>query len=131
VTRENKPSELLKRKTFGIDTKHGSISTGWLNTLLRVLSPKMSGSRSSSPNSISEWSPQEDKKFEQALAYYGEDTPNRWHKVSIAMGGSKSAEEVWYHYLDLVDDVNKIETRQVPYPKYKEQGFWTYSGKSS
>jgi hypothetical protein len=91
----------------------------------------MSGSRSSSPNSVSEWSPQENKKFEQALAYYGEDTPNRWDKVSIAMGGSKSAEEVWYHYLDLVDDVNKIETRQVPYPKYKDQGFWTYSGKSS
>ncbi|TVU20281.1 hypothetical protein EJB05_36484, partial [Eragrostis curvula] len=72
----------------------------------------MSGSRSSSPNSITEWSKQENKKFEQALAYYGEDTPNRWDKVSSALGGSKSAEEVWYHYLDLVDDVKKIQSRQ-------------------
>lgn len=85
----------------------------------------MSGSRSSSPNSNSEWSRKENKMFEEALAYYGEGTPNLWDKVSSAMGGIKSAEEVRLHYQDLVDDVKMIESGRVPYPKYKTQGFWT------
>ncbi|KAF0927173.1 hypothetical protein E2562_030980 [Oryza meyeriana var. granulata] len=86
----------------------------------------MSGSRSSSPNSnSSQWSLKENKMFEEALAYYGEGTPNRWDKVSSAMGGSKSAEEVRCHYEDLVDDVDMIESGRVQYPKYKTQGFWT------
>ncbi|KAG8086451.1 hypothetical protein GUJ93_ZPchr0010g11236 [Zizania palustris] len=82
-------------------------------------------SRSSSPSSNSEWSREENKMFEKLLAYYGEDTPNRWDKVSSAMGGIKSAEEVRCHYEDLVDDVQTIKAGRVPYPKYKTQGFWT------
>ncbi|KAL5203510.1 hypothetical protein ABZP36_014462 [Zizania latifolia] len=74
-------------------------------------------SRSSSPNSNSKWSLKENKMFEEALAYYGEGTPNLWDKVSSAMGGSKSAEEVRCHYEDLVDDVKLIESGRVPYPK--------------
>ncbi|WVZ99634.1 hypothetical protein U9M48_044901 [Paspalum notatum var. saurae] len=85
----------------------------------------MSGSRSSSPNSTSGWSKREDKMFEEALAYYGEGTPNRWDKVASAMGGIKSAEEVRCHYEDLVHDVGMIESGAVPYPNYKTQGFWT------
>jgi len=85
----------------------------------------MSASRSSSPNSMSKWSPKENKMFEQALAYYGEGTPNRWDKVSSAMGGIKSAEEVRCHYEDLDYDVKMIESGHVPNPQYKTQGFWT------
>ena len=85
----------------------------------------MSASRSSSPNSMSKWSLKENKMFEQALAYYGEGTPNRWDKVSSAMGGIKSAEEVRCHYEDLDYDVKMIESGHVPYPQYKTQGFWT------
>lgn len=85
----------------------------------------MSASQSSSPNSISQWSQKENKMFEQALAYYGEGTPNRWDKVSSAMGGIKSAEEVRCHYEDLDYDVKMIESGHVPYPQYKTQGFWT------
>ncbi|KAG8069256.1 hypothetical protein GUJ93_ZPchr0005g15481 [Zizania palustris] len=73
-------------------------------------------SRSSSPNSNSKWSLKENKMFEEALAYYGEGTPNLWDKVSSAMGGSKSTEEVRCHYEDLVDDIKLIESRRVPYP---------------
>ena len=85
----------------------------------------MAGSQSSSPNSNSTWSLKENKMFEEALAYYGEGAPNLWDKVSSAMGGTKSAEEVRCHYEDLVDDVKMIESGRVTYPKYKTQGFWT------
>uniref|UniRef100_A0A0D9WJV4 Myb-like domain-containing protein n=1 Tax=Leersia perrieri TaxID=77586 RepID=A0A0D9WJV4_9ORYZ len=85
----------------------------------------MSGSRSSSPNSNSQWSTKENKMFEQALAYYGEDTPNRWDKVSSAMGGIKSAEEVRCHYEVLQYDVDMIEAGRVPFPNYNTQGFWS------
>lgn len=89
----------------------------------------MSGSRSSSPNSKSEWSRKENKMFEEALAYYGEDTPNRWDKVASAMGGIKSAEEIRCHYEDLTDDVKTIESGRVQFPKYKTQGYWTWGKK--
>ncbi|KAF0902945.1 hypothetical protein E2562_022589 [Oryza meyeriana var. granulata] len=80
-----------------------------------------SGSRSSS-RMASTWSTKENKLFEEALAYYGEDTPNRWHKVSRAMGGSKTADEVRRHYELLDDDVKLIESGKVPFPKYNTQG---------
>ena len=64
-----------------------------------------SSSRSTSSSSDSVWSKKENKKFEEALAYYGVDAPNLWGKVATAMGGTKSAEEVRCHYQILVDDV--------------------------
>ena len=87
----------------------------------------MSGSRSSSSRSVnvdSTWSKKENKLFEEALAHYGEDTPDRWHKVSRAIGGSKTADEVRRHYELLDDDIKLILSGNVPFPKYNTQGPW-------
>lgn len=85
-----------------------------------------SGSRSSSRNgnAASEWSKQENKLFEQILARYGEGTPDRWHKVSRAMGGTKTAEEVRRQYEILQEDVDLIHSGKLPFPKYNTQGAW-------
>ncbi|KQK09056.1 protein RADIALIS-like 3 [Brachypodium distachyon] len=86
------------------------------------------GSRSSSSrgvaNAASEWSRQENKLFEEALAYYGEGTPDRWQKVSRAMGGTKTADEVRRHYEILEDDYDLIRSGRLPFPQYNTQGAW-------
>ncbi|XP_023002562.1 protein RADIALIS-like 4 [Cucurbita maxima] len=72
----------------------------------------------SSGSSSSTWTPKQNKKFEDALAFYPEDTPDRWQKVARAVGG-KTAEEVKRHYDILVHDLMHIESGKVPLPKYK------------
>ncbi|KAH9324767.1 hypothetical protein KI387_004945, partial [Taxus chinensis] len=59
-------------------------------------------------SSGSEWTLQENKIFENALAKYDKDTPDRWEKVAARLP-RKSAIDVRQHYEDLVDDVNNIE----------------------
>ncbi|XP_038905673.1 protein RADIALIS-like 3 [Benincasa hispida] len=69
----------------------------------------------------SHWTAKQNKVFENALAIYDKDTPERWHNLARAVGG-KTAEEVKRHYERLVEDVNKIETGQVPFPNYRRSG---------
>ncbi|KAF7066346.1 hypothetical protein CFC21_072347 [Triticum aestivum] len=84
-----------------------------------------SGSRSASRGGANpEWSKKENKLFEDALAYYGEGTPDRWLKVSRAMGGTKTADEVRRHYEILDGDIKLIESGRVPFPNYNTQGAW-------
>lgn len=75
-------------------------------------------SNSLTSNSSSSWTPQENKKFERALAVYDENTPDRWQKVARAVGG-KSVEEVKRQYEILIEDVRDIESDRVPIPKYR------------
>ncbi|KAG2724884.1 hypothetical protein I3760_01G038800 [Carya illinoinensis] len=77
-----------------------------------------SNSLASSRTSSSTWTPQENKKFERALAVYDKDTPDRWQKVARAVGG-KSVEEVKRQYEILIEDVRDIESDRVPIPKYR------------
>lgn len=56
--------------------------------------------------------------FERALAVFDKDTPDRWQNVARAVEG-KSAEEVKRHYELLIEDLNHIESGQVPFPTYK------------
>lgn len=73
-------------------------------------------------NSISSsWTPRQNKKFEEALAFYDKETPDRWQNISRAVGG-KSVEEVKRHYEILVKDITKIESDQVPLPNYRSTG---------
>ncbi|XP_022981878.1 protein RADIALIS-like 3 [Cucurbita maxima] len=65
----------------------------------------------------SKWTAKQNKMFENALAIYDRDTPERWNNLARAVGG-KTAEEVKRHYENLVEDVNKIESGQVPFPAY-------------
>ncbi|GFP98428.1 protein radialis-like 6 [Phtheirospermum japonicum] len=57
--------------------------------------------------------------FEDALAVYDRDTPDRWHNLARAVG-SKTAEEVKRHYEKLVEDIEAIESGRVPLPKYNK-----------
>ncbi|KAJ3681235.1 hypothetical protein LUZ60_015724 [Juncus effusus] len=73
----------------------------------------------------SQWTRRQNELFEEALALYDKDTPDRWHNVARAVGGNKSAEEVKQYYGLLVRDVNHIESGQVPFPDYKSPGVKT------
>ncbi|CAA2994382.1 RADIALIS-like 3 [Olea europaea subsp. europaea] len=77
-----------------------------------MASSSLSSTRSSS------WTPKQNKQFEEALARYDKDTPDRWHNIARAVG-EKSADEVRRHYEALEKDIMKIETDQVPIPNYR------------
>ncbi|KAL3640881.1 hypothetical protein CASFOL_015849 [Castilleja foliolosa] len=73
---------------------------------------------SSSIRGSASWSSKQNKQFEEALAMFDKDTPDRWHNIARAVNG-KSAEEVRRHYEALVRDIMQIETDQVPIPNYR------------
>ncbi|KAL5203105.1 hypothetical protein ABZP36_014057 [Zizania latifolia] len=66
-----------------------------------------------------QWTPKQNKLFEQALAVYDKETPDRWHNIARAVGGGKSAEEAKRYYELLVEDVKHIESGKVPFPAYR------------
>lgn len=68
-------------------------------------------------DSSSEWSREQDKAFENALATYPEDASDRWEKIAADVPG-KTMEEITQHYELLVDDVGQIEAGCVPIPSY-------------
>ncbi|XP_021901516.1 protein RADIALIS-like 3 [Carica papaya] len=70
----------------------------------------------------SSWTTKQDKLFENALAIFDKDTPDRWHNLARAVGG-KTVDEVKKHYELLVEDVKQIESGQVPLPNYKKMGY--------
>lgn len=70
--------------------------------------------------SSSGWTTKQNKAFERALAFYDKETPDRWHNIAKAVGGSKTPEEVKRHYELLIEDVKHIESGQVPFPKYRK-----------
>ncbi|KAF2324577.1 hypothetical protein P3X46_002133 [Hevea brasiliensis] len=74
-----------------------------------------------SSSSSSSWTPKQNKLFENALAIYDKETPDRWVNLARAVGG-KTVEEVKNHYELLVEDVRQIESGQVPLPNYRKAG---------
>jgi len=65
----------------------------------------------------SSWTQRQNKLFEQALALYDRETPDRWQNVANVVG--RSVEDVKRHYEILKEDVKRIEHGQVPFPRYK------------
>nr|WQB68713.1 transcription factor DIVARICATA [Chrysanthemum x morifolium] len=61
------------------------------------------------------WTPFENKLFENALAKFDKDTPERWQKVAEMVPG-KTVADVMRQYKELEDDVSSIEAGF--YPKY-------------
>ncbi|KAK7287176.1 hypothetical protein RIF29_00277 [Crotalaria pallida] len=69
-----------------------------------------------------EWTTEENKMFESALAIYDTDTPDRWLKVAAMIPG-KTEFDVIKQYSELVEDVGEIEAGRVPVPGYIESSF--------
>ncbi|GAB2291287.1 hypothetical protein Dimus_025545 [Dionaea muscipula] len=78
----------------------------------------MASTSLTSSRSLSSWTPTQNKQFEKALALYDKDTPDRWQNVAKAVG-EKTPEEVKRHYEILLQDLQHIESGQVPIPNYK------------
>lgn len=68
-------------------------------------------------DSSSDWSREQEKAFENALATYPEDASDRWEKIAADVPG-KSIKEIKQHYEVLVDDISQIESGRVPLPLY-------------
>ncbi|XP_025815077.1 transcription factor DIVARICATA-like isoform X2 [Panicum hallii] len=64
-----------------------------------------------------EWTAEENKLFEEALARVDRNAPDRWEKVA-AMLPRKTVVDVVNHYNDLENDVGYIEAGLVPFPHY-------------
>ncbi|URE41726.1 SANT [Musa troglodytarum] len=84
----------------------------------RLLLPRLHRSGMASSSVSPSWTTKQNKLFENALAVYDKDTPDRWHNVARAVGGGKSAEEVKRHYELLAEDIVRIETGQLPHAHY-------------
>ncbi|KAF3433525.1 hypothetical protein FNV43_RR24627 [Rhamnella rubrinervis] len=74
--------------------------------------------------SCTEWTKEENKKFEIALAIYDERTPepDRWLKVAAMIPG-KTVFDVMKQYKELEEDVGDIEAGRVPVPGYLTSSF--------
>lgn len=68
------------------------------------------------------WTPEENKKFEDALAIYDRDTPDRWDNVAAMIPG-KTVNDVIKQYKELVEDVSDIEAGLIPVPGYSANSF--------
>ncbi|MFQ6659338.1 hypothetical protein Gotur_028252 [Gossypium turneri] len=68
------------------------------------------------------WSAEENKCFENALALYDTDTPDRWFKVAAMVPG-KTVEDVIKQYRELEEDVSDIEAGLIPIPGYTTDSF--------
>ncbi|KAL3530846.1 hypothetical protein ACH5RR_010168 [Cinchona calisaya] len=66
---------------------------------------------------MTKWTPAENKAFENALAVFDKDTPDRWHKVAAMVPG-KTVVDVIRQYKELEDDVSNIEAGLIPIPGY-------------
>ncbi|KHG02459.1 Transcription factor MYB1R1 [Gossypium arboreum] len=68
------------------------------------------------------WTSAENKMFENALAVYDKDTPDRWQKVAEMIPG-KTVGDVIKQYRELEADVSSIEAGLVPIPGYSTSPF--------
>nr|UKB40115.1 MYB transcription factor [Adonis sutchuenensis] len=70
----------------------------------------------------SKWTQDENKLFEDALAIYDKDTPDRWQKIAAMIPG-KTVVDVMNQYKELVNDVSDIEAGLIPIPGYTTSSF--------
>lgn len=86
---------------------------------MEILSPSSYFSNSCwfEESRITRWTPAENKAFENALAVFDENTPDRWQKVAAMVPG-KTVGDVIRQYKVLEDDVSSIEAGLFPVPGY-------------
>ncbi|CAN7067314.1 hypothetical protein IGI04_040887 [Brassica rapa subsp. trilocularis] len=63
------------------------------------------------------WTAAENKAFENALAVYDDNTPDRWQNVAAVIPG-KTVSDVIRQYNELEADVSNIEAGLIPVPGY-------------
>ncbi|CAA0830556.1 Duplicated homeodomain-like superfamily protein [Striga hermonthica] len=83
-------------------------------------------------NTVTKWTAEENKRFENALALFDKDTPDRWHNVASMIPG-KTVSDVIRQYRELVEDVSDIEAGLIPIPGYSGNSFaleWMSGGHS-
>lgn len=69
-------------------------------------------------STMSVWSREEDKAFENAIAtHWVEDSKEQWDEIAT-MVPNKTIEEIKQHYRILVEDVRAIEAGQIAIPNY-------------
>ncbi|WKA10854.1 hypothetical protein VitviT2T_028408 [Vitis vinifera] len=68
------------------------------------------------------WTRLDDKIFEQALAIFPEEMPDRWLSIAQQLPG-KTPEDMKLHYELLVEDVTNIENGNVEMPSYLEEAW--------
>ncbi|KAH0780203.1 hypothetical protein KY290_006630 [Solanum tuberosum] len=68
-------------------------------------------------NKGTKWTTEENKMFEDALALFDKETPDRWYNVAAMIPG-KTVNDVIKQYRELVDDVTDIEAGLIPVPGY-------------
>ncbi|PIN02032.1 Zuotin [Handroanthus impetiginosus] len=87
---------------------------------MEILAPSSFFSNSSwfpEESSSTRWTPAENKAFENALAMFDENTPDRWVKVAAMVPG-KTVGDIMRQYKELEDDVSSIEAGLIPVPGY-------------
>ncbi|CAN8287326.1 unnamed protein product [Cochlearia groenlandica] len=72
--------------------------------------------------STTKWTLEENKRFENALAFYDKDTHDRWQKVAATLPG-KTIGDVIKQYRELEEDVSDIEAGLIPVPGYGSDSF--------
>lgn len=75
------------------------------------------------------WTPAENKAFENALALFDKDTPDRWQRVAEMVPG-KTIGDVIRQYKELEDDVSRIEAGLITIPGYSTSPFTLEWGNS-
>lgn len=98
-----------------------------MNREMGVVSPASYLSSSSNwvfedTSTVVKWTPEENKRFENALALFDKDTPDRWHNVASMIPG-KTVTDVIKQYRELVEDVSDIEAGLIPIPGYTNNSF--------
>ncbi|KAK4259995.1 hypothetical protein QN277_003172 [Acacia crassicarpa] len=63
------------------------------------------------------WTGKKNKLFEDALAIYDKETPDRWRNIAIHVGFTTEV-EVKRQYEILLEDIKQIESGKVPLPLY-------------
>lgn len=77
----------------------------------------MTSNTFSSSNSSLRWTTKKNKLFENALAIYDKETPDRWYNIAMFVGGTTEF-EVKRQYEILLEDIKNIESGKVPLPDY-------------
>lgn len=79
----------------------------------------MTSNTISSSNSL-RWTSEKNKLFENALAIYDKDTPDRWNNIAMFVGGTTEV-EAKKQYEILLEDIKNIESGKVPLPAYRRK----------